>query len=252
MLSKFFVNSENIDKENGKITITGEDVNHIKNVLRYSIGDMITICNKEDSRNFLSKIKEMSSNGVICDIMEEVDNKAESNVIIDVYQGIPKADKMEHIIQKGTELGAHSFTPVRLKRCIVKIDKKDEKKKIERWQKISEVAAKQSLRDIIPEVRSIIDINDFEKCLDGYDTVLLAYENEKVHYIKEELLKIKNKEDYKIAIIVGPEGGLEENEVEILEKFGAKTISLGSRILRTETAPLQMISVIMYELEKQK
>ena len=250
-MSKFFVNSKNIDKKNCKITITGEDVNHIKNVLRYSVGDAVNVCNKDDSKNYLSKIVEINSDYIICDIVEELEKRVESNVLIDVYQGIPKADKMEHIIKKGTELGAYSFTPVRLKRCVVKIDKNDETKKIERWQKISEVAAKQSLRDIIPEVRNIIDINDFESILDGYDVVLLAYENERMHYIKEELLKIKNKEYYKIAIIVGPEGGLEESEVELLEKFGAKTISLGNRILRTETAPLQMISVIMYELEKQ-
>ena len=157
---------------------------------------------------------------------------------------------MELIIQRGTELGVSEFVPVSFKRSIVKISPKDEKKKIDRWNKISEVAAKQSKRDIIPKVRNVESIKNVCNEIKNYDIVLLAYELEENNYIKNELLKIKNtKENYKIAVIIGPEGGIEKEEVEVLENAGAKVISLGKRILRTETVALQVSSIIMYELE---
>ena len=157
---------------------------------------------------------------------------------------------MELIIQKGTELGVSEFIPVNMKRCIVKLDGKDEAKKIERWNKISEVAAKQSGRDIIPKVRSLETVKQLEKQVNDFDLFLVAYEMEKENYIKNELQKLKStKENYKIAVLIGPEGGLEPLEVETLKLAGAKVISLGSRILRTETVALQVSSIIMYELE---
>ena len=247
-MSKFFVKENQI--YDNKIEILEDDVNHIKNVLRLNIDEEIKICNQDTSKNYNCKIVEISSKKVVCEILQELENEAEGNVELHIFQGLPKADKMELIIQKGTELGVAEFIPVNMKRCIVKLDGKDEAKKIDRWNKISEVAAKQSGRDIIPKVRCLENVKQLEKEVNEYDLFLVAYEMEKENYIKNELIKIKEtKENYKIAVLIGPEGGLDIQEVEILKNVGAKVISLGNRILRTETVALQVSSIIMYELE---
>lgn len=247
-MRKFFVNSNQIN--DNQIIIVGEDVNHIKNVLRLAIGEKIKICDKDLSKNYVSTIDEVTNQEVRCTIVEEVEGEAEGNVELHIYQGLPKADKMELILQKGTELGVTRFIPVALKRCIVKLDGKDALKKIDRWQKITEVASKQSGRDIVPEVANIATINDICCSIKDFDLVMLAYELEENNYIKSELLKIKGtKENYKIAIVIGPEGGIDEGEAIKLEEAGAKVVSLGKRILRTETVALQVSSIVMYELE---
>ena len=247
-MRKFFVKENQINSE--LITILDEDVNHIKNVLRLNVGENLQICDIDSSKNYICEILELTAKSVTCKILEEIQSIAEGNVELHIFQGLPKADKMELIIQKGTELGVSEFVPVSFKRSIVKISPKDEKKKIDRWNKISEVAAKQSKRYIIPKVRNVESIKNVCNEIKNYDIVLLAYELEENNYIKNELLKIKNtKENYKIAVIIGPEGGIEKEEVEVLENAGAKVISLGKRILRTETVALQVSSIIMYELE---
>ena len=247
-MRKFFVNSNQIN--DNQIIIVGEDVNHIKNVLRLVIGEKIKICDKDLSKNYVSTIDEVTNQEVRCTIVEEVEGEAEGNVELHIYQGLPKADKMELILQKGTELGVTRFIPVALKRCIVKLDGKDALKKIDRWQKITEVASKQSGRDIVPEVANIATINDICCSIKDFDLVMLAYELEENNYIKSELLKIKGtKENYKIAIVIGPEGGIDEGEAIKLKEAGAKVVSLGKRILRTETVALQVSSIVMYELE---
>ena len=159
---------------------------------------------------------------------------------------------MELIIQKSVELGVKEIIPIEMKRCVVKLNEKDQNKKIDRWQKISEVAAKQCGRNIIPKINNVINIKNICNLCENYDIVLVAYENEKENKLKYELEKLKsqNKEQLKIAIVIGPEGGLEENDVNLLKESGAKVITLGNRILRTETVALNMISIIMYELEK--
>ena len=247
-MRKFFVKENQINSE--LITILDEDVNHIKNVLRLNVGEILQICDIDSSKNYICEILELTAKSVTCKILEEIQSIAEGNVELHIFQGLPKADKMELIIQKGTELGVSEFVPVSFKRSIVKISPKDERKKIDRWNKISEVAAKQSKRDIIPKVRNVESIKNVCNEIKDYNIVLLAYELEENNYIKNELLKIKNtKENYKIAVIIGPEGGIEKEEVEVLENAGAKVISLGKRILRTETVALQVSSIIMYELE---
>ena len=247
-MRKFFVESKQIN--DNQIIIDGEDVNHIKNVLRLAIGEKIKICDKDASINYVSEIVEITNQEVRCMIIEEVKGEAEGNVELHIYQGLPKADKMELILQKGTELGVTRFIPVALKRCIVKLDGKDAVKKIDRWQKITEVASKQSGRDIVPEVSNIQTLNDVCSSIKDFDLVMLAYELEENNYIKSELLKIKGtKENYKIAIVIGPEGGIDESEAIKLRDAGAKVVSLGKRILRTETVALQVSSIVMYELE---
>ena len=249
-MRKFFVENKNILLSENKIIIDGEDVNHIKNVLRLEIGTSIKICDKEKVINYISKISKINNDNIECEIIEEVSSDTEKNVELHIYQGLPKADKMELIIQKGTELGISKFIPVKLSRCIVKLDGKDEIKKIDRWNKISEVAAKQSGRDMIPKVRNIESVKNIANQVNDYDLFLVAYENEKENYIKNELLEIKPKKDtYKIAVVIGPEGGIDEQEIDILKDAGAHIISLGRRILRTETVALQVASIIMYELE---
>ena len=249
-MPRFFVKTEQIiDKQ---IIIIGEDVKHIKNVLRKQIGEIIEICNQETGTTYKCEILELKEQEIINKIIDEIVDKG-NKIKVDIYQGLPKADKMELIIQKSIELGAHAIIPVEMKRCIVKIDSKSENKKIERWQKIAESAAKQSGRNIVPEVRKIIKVEEITKIKNSYDSIIVCYENEKNNYIKNELLRLKkelsNKQDIRIAVVIGPEGGMEEKDVEYLKQNGAAIVTLGNRILRTETVALNLLSIIMYELE---
>lgn len=247
-MSKFFVKENQI--KNNTVKIIGQDVNHIKNVLRLNLEDQIKICNEDTSENFNCSIKQIEKDEIICEIKEKISSKVESNVEITIFQGLPKADKMELIIQKSTELGASRFVPVALNRCIVKLSGKDAQKKIERWQKISEVAAKQCGRDLIPKIENIENIEEVKKQISDFDLFFVAYEQEKDVYLKQVLQEVdKSKEKIRIAFLIGPEGGLEEKEIEQMKNAGAKIISLGNRILRTETVALSVTSIIMYELE---
>ena len=252
-MPKFFIATDQI-KDN-KIIIQNEDINHIKNVLRAKIGDSIEICDYQTSKNYTCEIEQLEEKNIYCKILKELNSNIETNIKVGIFQGIPKADKMELIIQKSVELGTFDITPVEMKRCVVKLNEKDKIKKIDRWRKISEVAAKQCGRDIIPKVNHIISISELNQKIKEYNLMLVAYENERENTIKHELLNLKeniepNKE-IKIAIVIGPEGGLEEKDVELLKHNGAKIITLGNRILRTETVALNVLSIIMYELEQE-
>ena len=245
-MPRFFVKTEQIRES--KIIIIGEDEKHIKNVLRKQIGENIEICNQETGKTYKCEILELKEQEVISNIIEEM-TSTEDKIKVDIYQGLPKADKMELIIQKSIELGVNAIIPVEMKRCVVKLDSKSEAKKIERWQKIAESAAKQSGRNTVPEIRRIIKIQDIAELKNFYDSIIVCYENEKENYIKNELIKLKNKEQINIAIVIGPEGGLEEKDVEYLKENGAVIVTLVNRILRTETVALNLLSIIMYELE---
>lgn len=250
-MPKFFVNEEQIQKEDVKVI--GNDVKHIKNVLREKVGNELIICNTSNKKDYLCKIEEISEEYIKCKIEKELENNSESNIQVTIMQGLPKADKMELIIQKSVELGVYDIIPIEMKRCVVKVNEKDKPKKLQRWQKISEVAAKQCGRNIIPKIKPILNLKNICNMLKEYDIVLLAYEKEEKITIKQELNNIKenlnNNSKFKIAVIVGPEGGISTEEVELLQKNGAKSITLGKRILRTETVALNVLSVIMYELE---
>ena len=252
-MPKFFVKEEQIQEN--QIIILGQDVNHIKKVLRAKIGDELQICNSQNGENFLCEIDNLEEEKIICQIKEKIQEQVESNIEVTIFQGLPKADKMEYIIQKSVELGVYDITPVEMKRCVVKLNEKDKSKKIERWQKISEVAAKQCGRDIIPQINNIINIKNICNLIQEYDMVWVTYENEEKNTLKEQLENIKkqnnSKSKVKIGIIIGPEGGLEEKDVETLKENGAKVITLGRRILRTETVALNVLSIIMYELENE-
>ena len=250
-MSKFFVKEEQIS--NNRIKIIGEDVNHISNVLRMKKNDELQICNQATGENYLSKIISISKTVVECEIEEKIDKTTESNVNITLFQGIPKFEKMELIIQKNTEVGIKNIVPVMMERTVVKLDDKLANKKLERWQKIAEIAAKQSMRDIIPSIENIIKTKDIDAT--RFDAFLVAYENENHNMLKSELFKLREKNEknkkYNIAVLIGPEGGISEKEIEMLQAQKAKFISLGKRILRTETAGLVMAGDIMYELEEE-
>lgn len=247
-MQKFFVEENQI--ENDKINIIGEDVKHISSVLRMQKGEQILIGSKETLETYLTEIEQIEKEKVVAKIIEKLDTQTESNVEIDLYQGLPKADKMELIIQKTTEIGISKVTPVDMVRCIVKLDEKDTKKKIERWKKVAEGAAKQSKRSKIPEIKNKIKIKDLEDIIGQYDAFIVAYEEENEVTLKQELKKLKEQEKYKIGILVGPEGGITKEEIEKLTSYNAKVVTLGKRILRTETAPIVLTSNIIYELEK--
>lgn len=250
-MPRFFIKNKQI--RGTTIEILGEDVKHIKNVLRKQIGDNLEICDQDTRKSYMCKIEKIENENILANIIEELQDY-ENKVKVDIYQGLPKADKMELIIQKSVELGVNAIIPVEMKRCVVKLDAKNESKKIERWQKIAESAAKQSGRNTIPQVKNIHTIKDLINIKDEYDAIIVCYENEKTNSLKKELKSIKEmlkaKSEIKIAVVIGPEGGLEEKDVEELQQNGAKIVTLGNIILRTETVALNILSVIMYEFSE--
>lgn len=247
-MQKIFVESNQIQGDN--ITIVGAEVNHLGTVLRMQKEEKLQICNQDTLENYIVVIQEIEKEKILTKVIEKLETTVEANVKIDLYQGLPKADKMELIIQKTIELGVDSIIPVDMVRCVVKLEEKEAKKKIERWQKIAASAAKQSKRDKVPTINPKIKLKEVAQKIGDYDVFLIAYEEETENSLKQELQKIEPKETYKIGILVGPEGGLDEKEVMELKEKGAKVVSLGKRILRTETAPIAMVSNILYELEK--
>lgn len=246
-MQKFFVNQNQIEEK--RIIINGTDVNHISNVLRMQKNDKVKIGNKDTLETYLAEIDIIEKDKIILNKIENIEETTESNVKVDLFQGLPKADKMELIIQKTIEIGINKITPVDMIRCVVKLDEKDIKKKIDRWQKIAEVAAKQSKRDKIPEIENKIKLKEIVEKIKEYDIFIVAYEEEMKNTLKNELQKLDKKEEYNIGILIGPEGGIAKEEIELLKENGAKIITLGKRILRTETAPIVTLSNILYELE---
>jgi len=240
-MHNFFVQRNQL---NSDIKILGNDVNHIKNVLRLKVGNELCVHIRNSNDKYLCKITKIGEDNVICSIIEKLEGNNESNIYINIIQALPKNDKMEFIIQKCTELGVNEFTPLNLNRCIVKLIGKDEQKKIARWQTIAEVAAKQCGRDIVPIVNSVHSLSDLKELLKDYDQIIVAYENEE----KMTFKNVINQGVNKIAVIVGPEGGIEEKEALIMKNMGFNTVSLGNRILRTETVAIALTSIIQYIL----
>lgn len=245
-MPRFFVDA--CDTKGKSITITGEDVNHIKNVLRLKIGDEITINDKEQT-DYVCNISSFDDGVVVADIVDVLKNAAELPVKIVLFQGLPKLDKLEFIIQKAVELGVAEVVPVVTKRSIVKVDAKKEEKKLARYQAIATSAAKQSGRGVIPEVKPFMSYKEAIKYASSLDMTIIPYEEAKgVEYSKEVIKSIKGKES--LGIFIGPEGGFAKEEVDLALENGASAITLGHRILRTETAGLTTLSIIMFELEE--
>ena len=246
-MHKFFVSSDQI--QNKLVKIIGEDVKHISNVLRLQPLDKVIVCDKSVNNSYVAEIINMNKEYTECNIINKIIETTEPDVNIGLFQGRPKSDKMEYIIQKTIEIGVRNIYPVSFERCVVKLDKKTEEKKLDRWKKIAEAAAKQSKRDIISNIENVINIENICQNIEKYDIILLAYENEQNNTLKYELQKLDKNKKLSIGVIIGPEGGLSEKEVDKLITAGAKCVSLGKRILRTETAPLVVLSDIIYEFE---
>lgn len=244
---RFFVEPSQI-KDN-QICISGSDVNHIKNVLRMKLKEEILISSGED-KEYTCYIEGIGEEEILAHIMYVQEAGYELSSKIYLFQGLPKSDKMELIIQKAVELGVHQVIPVASKRAVVKLDKKKEEKKIARWQAISESAAKQSKRMYVPEVTNVMSFQQAVDYAKDLDIVLFPYElSEGMKKTKEIIGKINPGQS--IGIFIGPEGGFEESEVELAkETADAQVITLGKRILRTETAGLTVLSILMYTLEE--
>lgn len=246
-MQRFFAEPGQIDESNHQIHITGSDVNHIGNVLRMKPGEELWISDGQQ-KEYRCTIEEISQEEVLLHIIYAQEPDYELPNRIYLFQGLPKADKMELIIQKAVELGAYEVIPVETKRCVVKLDSKKASKKVERWKQIAESAAKQSKRMLVPSVHSVMPFQEALKYAESMDIRLIPYELAKgMQETKKIISDIKPGQS--VGIFIGPEGGFEEKEVESAINAGAKPITLGKRILRTETAGLAILSVLMFQLE---
>ena len=243
-MDRFFVDKKNINLENNTCIIEGEDVKHISKVLRCRIGEELEVCDNNNNE-YICEITNIDKNQVELNILEKVDIQRESDLKIKVYQGLPKGPKMEMILQKLTEVGVDEIILVQTKRTVVKVDDKKEDKKLERWERIIYEAAKQSKRGKIPTLRGVLTFKEALADMKENDFNIAPYENEKTKSIKQA---IKGVNINNIGIFVGPEGGFEETEIEAIEEIGGQSVSLGPRILRTETASLVASSIVLYEL----
>ncbi len=243
---QFFVEPNQVIGE--EVFITGADVNHIKNVLRFDQGDSLSVCDNS-GKLYDCTIASLTNEEIRCKIQSVEDSKSELPVKITLFQGAPKSDKLELIVQKCVELGVYDIVPVSMKRTIVKYDAKKLQKKISRWQQISESAAKQSKRAIIPELKSMISFKEMMTKLDTYDLIILPYENAAGMEGTREIFSTIEA-GMKVAVIIGPEGGIDDEELASIESAGGKAITLGNRILRTETAGMTCLAMISYQIEE--
>lgn len=242
----FFVNQDQVGEET--ISITGPDVNHMKNVLRMGAGEEILVSNGVD-KDYLCEIVSVSSEEVLAKILSVTEGGTELPARLYLFQGLPKSDKMELIIQKAVELGVYEIIPVETKRTVVKLDKKKEESKLKRWQAVSESAAKQSKRLIIPKVSGVLTFRQaLEFSEKELDRTVIPFEHAGNMGATREILK-EIQPGMSAGIFIGPEGGFEDFEVELAKSHGAKPITLGKRILRTETAGLALLSVLSFQLE---
>lgn len=245
---QFFVEPSQI--QGNQARIVGKDVNHIKNVLRMKPGDKVILKNGCDDKRYICKIETVDERAVGCSISGVEEGSGELPSKVYLFQGMPKADKMEMIIQKAVELGVYEVIPVMCKRTVVKLDEKKEKTKLARWQGIAEAAAKQSKRQIIPKVKEIMDFQEAIRYSRLARVRMIPYELwEEMKETKEIMSGLKPGED--VAVFIGPEGGLDEEEIRTAVKEGILPITLGKRILRTETAGMAALAIIMYHLECQ-
>ena len=245
-MATFYIKNNQV--QNGFIKIIGGDVRHIKKVLRYNIDDVLSVCD-EVGTCYEAKIIEFNEKDeIICSIDKTIEKEAETPYSITLYQGLPKSDKLELIIQKCTELGVTNFVPVQMARSIAKVKGENEAKKLERWNKIASEASKQCGRQKLPVGDGVINFENIIENISKYDIVLVPYESEENINVKQILKGLKSK-IASIAIIIGPEGGFAPEEIECLKDNGAKICTLGPRILRTETAGIATVSMINYEFE---
>ena len=245
----FFVSPDRVDLEENKIFIGGCDVNHIKNVLRLKPGDEISVRTGQDEREYRYGIEAFTDSEVICRLRFVKEADVELPVKVYLFQGLPKADKMDLIVQKAVELGAAQIIPVQMRRSIVKLDGAKKAKRTQRWQTIAEAAAKQSRRAVVPLVREPMSMEEAVRfAVQNTETRLLPYELQEEDGSTRELME-GIREGSSLSIFIGPEGGFEPGEVEMAREAGILPISLGRRILRTETAAMVVLSWLIYRFE---
>lgn len=241
---RYFCADENI---NGKsVRVAGSDARHLKTILRAEIGSIISVVT--ESNEFNAEIIEINKEDVVCEIIEEINRNNETKINITLCQGIPKQTKMETIIQQNVELGIKSFIPLITERTVVKLnDKEREQKKLERWRKIAKESSKQSKRNIIPTVEDIVTVKELVERLKNENAeIIVPYELEDMKILKDVLSQPKDN----YYIIIGPEGGFDIKEIEMFQEIGAQIVTLGKRILRTETAGIVAASVVMYACDE--
>ena len=243
---RYFCADDNII--NNKVNVTGGDARHLKTILRAQTGDVISVVT--DSNEYKAEIREINKDDIICHIVEEIERNNEAYINITLCQGIPKQTKMETIIQQNVELGVKNFIPLITERTVVKLNDKDrEQKKLDRWQKIAKESAKQSKRNIIPTVEGIMTVKELADKLKNEDAqVIVPYELEDTRLLKDVLAEPK--QNY--YIVIGPEGGFDIKEIEMFKEIGANIVTLGKRILRTETAGVVAAAVVMYACDEMK
>ena len=242
-MQKYFISKEKLNE----CIIDTDDAFHISTVMRSKVGDEILVSDQE--RCVLAKITSIEKNKVTFEIKEELKANNELPVKVTIFQGYPKGDKLEEIIKHSTELGAYAFMPTIMKRSLFKLDPKKKNTKLERFQKIAKEASEQSFRLIIPKVIDILGLKEID--FNEYDKLILCYEESSK---KGDLVNFKSivknlKKDDKVRVVIGPEGGIDEAELEYLSKLGFVSCGLGPRILRTETAAAYVLSSISYEME---
>ena len=243
---QFFIEDENAAED--FVTIEGSDVNHIKNVLRMKPGEKIRVCTR-NGQNYFCSISDITESFVRADILEKEAESTELPCRIYLFQGLPKNDKMEWIIQKTVELGVYEVIPVAMKNCVVKLDEKKAAKKLQRWQAIAESAAKQSKRTVIPAVKQPVTYKEALKIASELDITLVPYENERGMDATREIMG-QLKVGQTIGVVVGPEGGFAPEEIALVDEHATMhRISLGRRILRTETAGLAALAMLVYNLD---
>ncbi|SJZ96464.1 16S rRNA (uracil(1498)-N(3))-methyltransferase [Selenihalanaerobacter shriftii] len=240
----FFVKPENINED--RVKITGSDVRHITRSLRLDVGDKISVADGI-GKKYVVKIIDTQEDLVLGEIQKEFQVEVEPEIEVTLLQGLPKSKKMDLIVQKCTELGMDKIIPMETRRTVVKLKPSKAKRRQKRWQKIAKEAAKQSGRAKIPTVEDLIDFADLELIINNYDLILLPWEDEESIGLKK-ILKSSAEHNNRILIIIGPEGGFDSEEVMEAKELGAKSVTLGPRILRTETAGLAALSMVLYEL----
>lgn len=246
-MQRYFVKSSS---DENRFFISGEDRYHIRNVMRMQPGDSI-ICVGPEGKSAVCKLAEMTDEYVTANVIEWLEESTELPIRITIASGLPKGDKLEWIIQKGTELGAHEFLPFAAARSVVKWDEKKAAKKIDRWQKIAKEAAEQSHRTFLPEVLNPVSFKTLLQASGGYDHKLVAFEEESRRGETSTFAAVLKKmhKGESLLLLFGPEGGLTDEEINRLKENDFAVCGLGPRILRTETAPLYMLSSISYHFE---
>ncbi|MHC1683483.1 MAG: 16S rRNA (uracil(1498)-N(3))-methyltransferase [Clostridiaceae bacterium] len=241
-MHKFFVEKQCIN--DNIALIEGDDVKHINKVLRLKIGEIINI-NNFQGEEFLARLTEIDKKVAKAEILESLEINNESYIDIVLFQGVPKSSKMDLIVQKATELGVKEIVPMITDRVVVNVS---EYKKLERLNKIAQEACKQSKRSIVPKVKEPTEFSEILKTIEDFDLVVVPYENAENYGIKAMMKNIKKENIKSIAILIGPEGGFEDSEITALKEKNAEIVTLGPRILRTESAGFTCISILMYEI----